>query len=221
MNKRLDKWGISRSSLFPGVTLACEDEIQNKAHKASVFNTEMVLKRKISAHAVCINPKNMSGPKKPTTKELSGESNPSPIGRHLGGDSEEEEEEEESDSEDTSDSDCVEGGVNGEGGGDVTRDIEINDREGRVGEQERGEAESDGEDSDRDTEVSIIQRSERVREDNRNEDSDTEVIVENVQAVLPPDPPPLPAGQPHGHDGHDGEPLLHNVNSGQKNTPFW
>ena len=68
MNKRLDKWGISRSSLFPGVTLACEDEIQNKAHKASVFNTEMVLKRKISAHAVCINPKNMNGPKKPTTK---------------------------------------------------------------------------------------------------------------------------------------------------------
>ena len=28
----------------------------------------MVLKRKISAHAVCINPKNMSGPKKPPTK---------------------------------------------------------------------------------------------------------------------------------------------------------
>ena len=149
------------------------------------------------------------------SSELSGESNPSPMGRHLGGDSEEEEEEEEeSDSEDTSDSDCVEGGVNGEGGGDVTRDIEINDREGRVGEQERGEAESDGEDSDRDTEVSIIQRSERVREDNRNEDSDTEVIVENVQAVLPPDPPPLPAGQPHGHDGHDGEPLLGEHSSG-------
>ena len=28
----------------------------------------MVLKRKISAHAVCINPKNMNGPKKPPTK---------------------------------------------------------------------------------------------------------------------------------------------------------
>ena len=34
----------------------------------------MVLKRKISAHAVCINPKNMSGPKKPPTKaDLSAE----------------------------------------------------------------------------------------------------------------------------------------------------
>ena len=31
-------------------------------------NTEMVMKRKISAHAVCINPKNMNVPKKPPTK---------------------------------------------------------------------------------------------------------------------------------------------------------
>ena len=28
----------------------------------------MVLKRKISAHTVCINPKNINGPKKPPTK---------------------------------------------------------------------------------------------------------------------------------------------------------
>ena len=31
-------------------------------------NTEMVMKRKISAHKVCINPKNMNVPKKPPTK---------------------------------------------------------------------------------------------------------------------------------------------------------
>ena len=117
------------------------------------------------------------------SSELSGESNPSPMGRHLGGDSDEEEEEEEgsdSDSEDTSDS--VEGGDNGEGGVDVFRDIVINDREGGVEEQE--EAGSGGEIVPPDP-LPVGQQ--HVRD-------------EGNEAVLPPHPPPLPAAQQHELD---------------------
>ena len=91
------------------------------------------------------------------------------------------------DSEDTNDSveDSVEGSDNGEGeggGGDVIRDIENNDREGRVEEQEG--AGGGGEIVPPDP-LPVGQQ--HVRD-------------EGNEAVLPPLPPPLPAAQQHGLD---------------------